>query len=239
MYNVEQISQEDFIDQVVIPYFYGNLYKDIVVIVYGLDGKIIFTNHRYANFFEYELDDIIGKKFGEYSQNINISEQIAKKIDSIRQTVIQTQQEVKYVLFLDTPEKAGAYVSLHFPIFYYDGSVIATAVRADNFVWLPKTTLFSNLSPNAEFDKSVNYSKITLTSRQQEVLFLLIAGFSQEQIATHLNISRGTVSSCIANLCKKFGVYGQNTFILTSIASKLQYGSVIPESLIKAGVVIL
>ena len=78
--------------------------------------------------------------------------------------------------------------------------------------------------------------KVALTERQNEILFLLSISFAQEEIAIILGITRGTVSSCIASLCKKIDISGQNTSGLIEKALKLNLISSIPPSLIKTRV---
>ncbi|MBY0379038.1 MAG: hypothetical protein K2P99_01415, partial [Burkholderiales bacterium] len=67
------------------------------------------------------------------------------------------------------------------------------------------------------------YRKLTqsidLSSKEQMILFLLIAGFTQEEVGKYLGYSRGHIAKTIAvEICPKFGLCGSSTKMLVRLA---------------------
>ena len=235
----ECVPREEFLQKIVIPFYYGNRYKDLNIIVLDMDTNIIFASESYAKYWGFETtDDIYGMTLKEKTTKSEASKKIANTLFTMHHRVMQKQTVVQYVLFLNKNSVNNPpHIYLHFPIFYYDGSVIGTAIRSKKFYIVTKGHLFGDTGYGN--DPEINHDQIILTSRQKEVLFLLISGFSQDQIALQLSLSRGTISSCITGLCKKFGISGQNTEVLITRAGKLGFNSDIPESLVTEEVVII
>lgn len=78
------------------------------------------------------------------------------------------------------------------------------------------------------------------TQREQEILFLLTYGVTQDQIAQILNVTRGTIANIISKqLCVKFGIQGSNTKILTQAAVNAGIHQKMPRSLIRPCIMIL
>jgi LuxR family maltose regulon positive regulatory protein len=56
--------------------------------------------------------------------------------------------------------------------------------------------------------------KVRLTSRESDVLYLLVSGYAMEEIATRLCISRQTVRKHVANIYRKHGVHSRTQLLL-------------------------
>ena len=60
---------------------------------------------------------------------------------------------------------------------------------------------------------------VELSSKEQMILFLLIAGFTQEEVGEYLGYSRGHIAKTIATeICPKFGLHGSSTKMLVRLA---------------------
>lgn len=79
-----------------------------------------------------------------------------------------------------------------------------------------------------------------LSEREQEILFLLASGMTQQQIAQVLNKGRGTIGVIIKNqLSTKFGIIGSNTKLLAQIAYEYGFHKKMPKSLWRPSVLIM
>ncbi|MFN8769695.1 MAG: sigma factor-like helix-turn-helix DNA-binding protein [Neisseriaceae bacterium] len=60
---------------------------------------------------------------------------------------------------------------------------------------------------------------VELNNREQMIVYLLIAGFTQEEIGKYLGYSRGHIAKIIATaICPKFGLKGSSTKRLIKLA---------------------
>jgi DNA-binding CsgD family transcriptional regulator len=83
-------------------------------------------------------------------------------------------------------------------------------------------------------------SNIKLSRREEEVLFLLISGITQGQIAEILEIKRETVAAIIRNQLRvKFLLPLVNTKLLIETAIARGFPDSIPESLWRPSVIVL
>lgn len=73
-----------------------------------------------------------------------------------------------------------------------------------------------------------------LTDRQEQVLLLLVAGWSSQQICTKLGIKRGAYRSHISQALNKFGVDSVRQMILLSWLDALFDETVLLQLLIEA-----
>ena len=78
-----------------------------------------------------------------------------------------------------------------------------------------------------------------LTRRQEEVLFLLIGGLTQEQIADTLGITRGSVSNYLLSISYKFGLSTQATSKIINIGIQNGYDKCIPHNLLRPKIIML
>lgn len=76
---------------------------------------------------------------------------------------------------------------------------------------------------------------VSLSVRQQEIIFLLAIGFAQKEIAGLYNISRGTIIKNIGIICDKFNLQGANVRTLVELAYDVGYG-IPPFHLLKIGI---
>jgi|GEM_PF-4631996 len=241
---IDKIPREKFIEQIVIPFLYGSINKAVYIAVYDISGTVVFASNRYKEIVTPSPQtQIVGTPLKNLWEGVGLNKTIMVQLENIRQWVIHNQKKSEYVLFLNKPADIPVIIT-HLPIFYVDGSVIATYIIASQFQFVPSYDLLTNNQQNSTPlpttpNKIYNHQIPPITERQQEVLFMLIAGIPQEQIATYLNISRGTVSSCIAGLCKKFDIVGQSSTLLAAKAAGLGFGSKVPKAFINAGIILL
>lgn len=80
----------------------------------------------------------------------------------------------------------------------------AIAVVADGSIWAPRKVLASLIDTYGPHD--LQRPKLTLTTRERQVLRILIAGHSNAEIADQLSIEAKTVKVYVGRLLQKLGV---------------------------------
>ncbi len=77
--------------------------------------------------------------------------------------------------------------------------------------------------------------KIQLSTRQEEIMFLLTIGFSQKEIADIYGVHRGTIIKSISVICDKFEIAGASTDKIIELVYEYGYGTP-PYQLLKTGI---
>lgn len=125
-------------------------------------------------------------------------------------TTFQDDQLVREAL------SAGAISFLQKNISVYDlGDAIRKACKGQ-----------STLSPEAtgfliDAVTRTNFSDVSLTTREQEILGFLVSGFSNPKIAQELNLSLPTVKTHVSNILSKLGVASRTEAVALAIRHKL------------------
>jgi DNA-binding NarL/FixJ family response regulator len=101
---------------------------------------------------------------------------------------------------------------------------LARAIRAvlTGSVWAPRRVLsmfVDQAYPSSE--QGVSPGSRPLTSREKEVLGMLVAGYSNKEIAAPLGIQERTVKAHVAKLFRKVGVSNRITLSVYAIAHSL------------------
>lgn len=234
-------TDHHYIKRVVIPFFMGFVEKELLSVVYDLNGAIIIATNKFAQFLGHSnwheiksrtLAEIIqdGKHFlGQHfdshcsetksrtlAEIAHTSKRLLGQQNKIRKKIIRTESATTHLNILPFNGSTISAIVFHIPIFNPDGVVIAT--RA---IWHKVNLMSLILSLNSDiinFDSTKNKfdsSLVNLTPRQNEIVFLLAIGFSQNYVASYLKISRGTVSKLLNDsICPAFGIDGINTQLL-------------------------
>jgi DNA-binding CsgD family transcriptional regulator len=77
--------------------------------------------------------------------------------------------------------------------------------------------------------------KNLLSTRQEEIMFLLAIGFSQKEIAAIYGVHRGTIIKGIGVICDKFEIAGASTDKIIELVYEYGYG-IPPYHLLKTGI---
>lgn len=239
----EQYSQ--YLEQNVIPVFEAAVNAPMYLSVFNSDYELVFCSNQSANSIGFEswhkalgasYKDYTNAELGkQYFKNLYNNDtraaihQYVKNIFKIQQFVFKYGKMASFIDLLPYNNVFNAYLISYTPIFHPNGKVIAilsTALEYD-FFNLAKHFTSTNKQPDLKHLPIKN-----LTVRQEEILFLLASGATQEQIAQILNIKRSTVAGIIRNqLCLRLNIAGSNTKLLAQLA--IEHGCLkrIPQSL--------
>ncbi len=158
-----------------------------------------------------------------------------KKLYSLQKIVFEQAKVVKFIDMLPYSGKQIVFTTSYTPIIHKSGEVIgihSTSVES-SLPRLPIELLQTNLSLDN------NFTKLQLSVRESEILFLLCLGNTQEKIAQALQIARSTVASIIANqLCPKFLINGCNVKLLVARAQSIGFHLDMPATFWKPCIIV-
>ncbi len=226
-----------YIENIIIPFFTGFVEKNLLSVIYDLNGRIIIATNQFAQFIGYSNWHEI--KSRTLSDLIHIGSNLLKQQNRIRKSIIRHESAVTHLNILPFNGSTITVMVFHIPLFNRNGVVIAT--RA---IWHRVNLMDLILNLNAgmtDFDSTKNdfdSSRINLTPRQNEIVFLLAIGFSQNYIASYLSISRGTVSKLLNDsICPAFGVEGINTQLLVKRVIRSGYLNRVSDLFLKPQII--
>jgi hypothetical protein len=174
--------------------------------------------------------------------NIEAIRFACKKMIKLQQIVINHKRPVNFISLIPRDNIFSSRLVSYVPVFHDNGELVALQSYASNCNLFGVNEYLTILQEKKlepvtirEYDLPIK-----LTTRQHEVLFLLVRGLSQRQAADILNISRGNLAKItVESICPKFGIFDADTSELIGSAIKLGYHKYIPQSLCRPCVIIL
>ena len=246
-------QRADYLEKVVIPNFKVLVNRDFCSVLYDTNGNSLIAT------------DIAAKSIGlagwEHSAGISYWEasnellcdifiemytaassagirDYCRKVMRIQQYVHKQGTVINYIDLLPYKGQFKSYFVTLLPVYHPQGEIVALQSYAVECKFLGFHEQLADLLGKKE--KVYSSSEIQFTAREQEILFLLTYGVTQDQIAQILNVSRGTVANIISKqLCVKFGIPGSNTKLLTEAAINAGAHQNMPQSLIHPCVMVL
>ena len=237
-----------YIKNIVLKNFSGLKKSSIKSAIFSIDGLVLDVSKQVLNKQNFNLDiftyecienilDIleIGQNNSSVSELINLS----KKLITI---TAKDKIILNCIILVPIQNKIESLLVQFIPILYPNGECIAVQVFSSEYrifhvieylKYLPKYCF----QPLSIIGKSHDLP-IKLSTRQHEILFWLSNFDSQNEIATRLNITRGTVARIIAEIiCPKFGIYPADSDILIEKSRALNYHRYLPSSLCEVCVI--
>lgn len=226
---------QKFISDIAIPYFLGAVDKNFISVMYDLEGKIIIATNEHAKLFGYSSwSEIKGKTLADLYPHEDYSSFI-DKLSSLREKVISDKKSITHLLYL--PFNSNSFemmLSYHFPIISPRGDVVASRAIIKRLNMVNTSIRINNYLKSLAKNSNKNGKAYKLSSRQEEILFLLTIGFSQEQTAQHLGITRGTIAKVISEeICPTFGITGSNSKLLIKEVISNNFFNNIPHKVMK------
>ena len=230
------IEMNKLLETLIQQYYYGMTNSDMLIAVFDLDGIIGFSTNKFASqfgesHFSANLRPVIKKQLHE------VQPEVATRYIQIRKQIQTNKTEAQYLMNVQLIDGIHCFLVNHRPIFAPDASVIGTELHARIYYLFPINQL---IQTGESIDQKISSSHIHLTLRQKQIIFYLIIGLTQENIARILKISRGTVVKMIANdICPKFNlVSGSATFLVKEIL-KYDFKHIIPDGILNVPKLIL
>ncbi len=193
------------------------------------------TGYKY-----YSRIDLAQWYFGKWynDKSAYVTHHYARKIFRIQQYVFKTGQPASFIDSLPYDRGIRSYLMTFIPIFDDNGNVVAIQSIALNYRLAGYHEYIQNILEQQK--EPMDTLHVKLSKREEEVLFLLICGITQEQIADILEVKRETVASIIRNQLRiKFALPMASTKLVVETALSHGFPFSIPESLWRPSVIIL
>ena len=97
---------------------------------------------------------------------------------------------------------------------------MAIAVVRDGSVWAPRKVMARLLETSRQDPAAAGAAPVKFTSRELEVLHLLVLGHPNRQIASALGVDEGTVKAHMGRLMRKAGVDNRTALTMRAIERK-------------------
>jgi len=178
--------------------------------------------------------------FGKWynAHTAHVIHHYARKIFRIQQYVFKTGCSASYIDSLPYDCGIQSYLITFIPIFNSHGNVVAIQSIASNYRLAGYHEYIQNFLEHKKPVDSIRSIKLSI--REEEVLFLLICGLTQEQVAEILEIKRETVAAIIRNQLRvKFSLPIVNTKLIVETALAYGFPFSVPASLWRPSVIIL
>jgi len=245
---------DQYIQEVVRPYFQTCAAAPMYAFVMDFRYETVMATNKTAHSVGLtHWDETIGTSYKYYSRldlvtwyfgkrynpkTATAIHHYARKIFRIQQYVFKTGHPASFIDSLPYDKGIQSYLVTYIPVFNASGIVIAIQSVAFDYRLAGYHEYIQNILEQKKF--VVNISKLKLSKREDEVLFLLTCGMTQEKIGEILEIKRDTVATIIKHqLCVKFSLPEVNTKLLVETALSYGFPFSIPESLWCPSVVIL
>lgn len=251
---IDNTTKDRYLQEVVIPNFAVLLEQRIYSVIFDYKyGLLICTNLSAESigrngwqaacgisFQDHDNVAVASELFGKYytSETSVFIHEYARNIYELQKVVIKHKRVISFVDLLPYSAQFKSYLVTYVPVFHPCGEVVAIqSFAVPSRFFSHQDFLLQMLD-----DKKINLCDTVteLSIREQEIMFLLANGISQDQMAQILNISRSTIANIIANqLCVKFGISGSNTKYLAKIALQCDYHQKIPHTLCRPYIIVL
>ncbi len=162
-----------------------------------------------------------------------------QKIYIIINKVFKTKQTVNFVVLMPLHRSFHGYARTAVPILHPNGEVVGiqiigfhhTFFGVQEFIHLLHKQEYTPMQFYPGNNADPEYNKRKLSPRQQEILFLVSQGISQDLAAQILGIKRGTLSKIITDqICPKFDIFPPHYLKLLEIVRNEGLNKYIPES---------
>ncbi len=221
-------QNENFIKKFIVPAFMGLMKQNIILCIQDLSGKIILSSQKYKFLFlnKSPLNTSIKKeeiKLPLIYGNPIFSSIFDKHIKDSKKPMdfISTINEQLYLITCE-------------PLFN-NNKILAIKNYLRPFrIISPKEITYIHFNKfKINMATLSDIHKPILTEKEKVVLFMLITGYNQKEIATYIRSSRSLVAKIISNgLCPKFNIAGSASKILIDKAISLGLASFIPKEFI-------
>ncbi len=248
------VLADQYLQNIVKPYFQTAISKSLYSVIVDFRYQTIFCTDQSArsvgllnnedatstSYKYYARTDLGQWYFGKWynDKSANVMHRYARKIFRIQQYVFKTGNPASFVDSLPYDLGILSYLVTFTPIFNEDGNVVALQSIALNYRLSGYHEYIQNILEQKK--ARVDTPQIKLSKREEEVLFLLICGSTQEQIASILEVKRETIASIIRNQLRvKFALPVSSTKLVIETALSYGFPFSIPESLWRPSVIIL
>lgn len=250
MEDISQLSDEEFIRNIAVKLYQGASNQRFAFAIFDLSGRIMSASRVYAKYFACDNpEELYGETVLSIAKKLiakrsidrptpmahSVYYEMVKEWERLRQKVIQTEDVVSYINVAPFPQGTIIFQAYHLPIWNPSGKIVGTkTVSGNNNVFHDNILLRNRFIKKKAFsNKDIVNNLPELTSLEYKIILLLSLGLSQNNVASLLNIARGTIANTISErICPKFGLHGANTKLLISLLMEIEYFNHMPYDMI-------
>lgn len=251
---------DEYIVNTILPTFSGMVNQDLISTVYDYNDNVILTTQKLAQIFGYKswqtvlnqsAQDIIYKQplpqniSQQFEQNIQTMFDLRFKLSVIRHEVLKLKRPVSTLLVHPFNRVFDSFLLTTFiPLFMPNGEAVAILGTSTNYSMFGIQEFRDSLeklhqTKNKKADIPTKFPE-TLTTRQHEILFLLLLGATQEMVAQILDVSRGSITKTLTqSILPKFNLNGASVKLLVKYCRQQNFHYIIPKSLCVPRVIVL
>jgi DNA-binding CsgD family transcriptional regulator len=239
----------NLIKDVVIPFLQILARSEQVVVLCDNNGKILYASDEWKIYICGDKNrDVVGRTLHEISPAPKTQ---TEAVISVHKIVVEKRSPISCIVISDSfyhVQKSSNFdhhVIVEtdiFPVVDEQNNVIATyAISKEfydfNLFYVAYFKLGHSLTLDI-VDEEILFTK--LSRRELEILYLLINGLSQSEIAGCLNISRGAVAKIISSrISEKLGVNKVSQALIIQKAISLKLHQKVPISLLEYGIIVV
>jgi predicted XRE-type DNA-binding protein len=249
--SLDNQKADEYIRDIILPYFNSGIKARMYSTIIDYNYKVIAATDASAksiglesaeqtlgaSYKYYSRVDTANWYFGQFynAKTADLIHRYARMIFRIQQYVFKHATSASYIDYLPYDKGINSYLVTFSPIFDNGQNVIAIQSIAVDYC----QHAYSGYLGQIIDSHTLATPDIKLSIREEEVLYLLLSGMTQEQIATLLNLKRPTVAAIIRNqLCPKFNIPAGNTKLVIDYARAIGFPKTIPQSLWYPSVII-
>lgn len=251
---------DDYIKNTIVPAFQAMVNQDIISTIYDYDDNIILTTQKLAHIFGYDswqdvsnvpAKDILYRRTlpadvsSQFEQNIRTMFELRFKLAAVRKAVVNLKRPISTLLVHPFNKVFDSFLLTTFiPLFMPNGDVVAVLGTTTNYSMFGIQEFRDSLEKihQTKHKKNTIPAQLpkALTTRQHEILFLLLLGATQEMVAQILEISRGSITKTITqSILPKFDLCGASVKLLVEYCRQKNFHYIIPRSLCIPRLIIL
>lgn len=227
------LTAENFLNDIIVPAYWGLASSNVRFGVSDLDERLIICSENYAKEVGFkDFKEAMNKRPGiDYPRYGGTPEDFA-----IQRQFLKTQKR-SFNYVCKYQNNGAFYMSTAEPVINTNGEVIGKKevdVELKLFSHRDIVESYfkrygSNIAAMEDITKTIN-----LTEREEMVLFMLLAGFTQKEIGEFLSVSRTYILKIIAEgLCVKLGLKVVSTKSLVERAVALGYTRLVPAKFLE------
>ncbi|HMT01902.1 MAG TPA: hypothetical protein PKD00_01100 [Burkholderiales bacterium] len=231
---MKKYNDKKFLEEIIVPLYWSIAHQDNIIFnISDMDEQLILTSKKYANSIGFNsIEEARNKKPGiDYPRCI-----ISKEHFLVQKKFLESEKKAfDYVYKMNNGDN-NLYLSTVEPIISPCGTLVGKKEIARPMKLLSCRDIIENHFNNKINSISSTLSKtILLTEKEEIVLFMLIAGYSQLEIANYFRQSRSNIAKIIdEHLCVKFEVPTFCTKSLIEKAIAMGYSMLIPDTFLAA-----
>ena len=199
-----ELTPDEYLQFLIASHFANYREANVMLSVYDVYKRIQFNTRFCEKIFSVNLEEIKGLTPRQMqNQLITLQrDEISTAIEAAMDYVLNSSNSCSYIVFSKYNNIVGALHVRIDPVYTLNQQICGLACRGYDFtdlLWGIK-----GLYPPAEPSQALNLK--LLSDRQKQVLFLLAIDFTQDKIAQLMQITRGSVSRMISQICAKLNL---------------------------------